>query len=535
MTTDSPRFTTADDVVAMARRYRELGAEGNVKARELLERELRENPGNAEALDLEVELLVEAGDTGRARRLVEEYLRYYPGSSLASSRLAWLLWKGGQKEEALAEVRATLARDPGHRRSRQWFMEWAAGLDRHDLVIEFAEAGLRETPDDPGLLLPLAVSYGKSGRGKEGRELLGQLLENDRENIEAARIHAELCLEGNQVREALDRLSPFLSRPDCPPGLLLGGAEAAFRANLPAQALESIERLVCDRTITDETFLAEVYHCMDRQMGSAGAEKYALEKLRGQAASDAFALTFLEAVGGKANRGRIADIFSAIKDAPSTYPRAMARFLSTYHSAPSLPGAVERWVRTHQQEIEENATLWGGVGAWHFARGRWQEAAEHLIRWWGRPGVKPWMLLLLGRSYEAQGRLADANEQYRHALTMEPDHSEVAIRARLAFNLAMEGMAGAGRIIIGECTPAGKELATVEDLLRMYAVETFAEAAPLREPANLQAVFSDALGHMRSLAKKDPYSDGSVVIRPFRGRCERLVAAARQLQEPNGG
>lgn len=534
MATDSPQFTTAGNVVAMARRYCELGAEGMAKARQLLERELRDNPSNAEALDLEVELLVEAGDTGRAHRLVEEYLRYYPHCSLASSRLGWVLWKKGKREEALAEARASLARDPSHRRTRKWFLEWAEALGRHDLIVEITEAALRDSPEDVSLKLPLARAYAKSQRVQEAREALEEVLGREPENAEAAGALAELHLGQNQTQPAMDVLSPFLARADCPPALLLKGGEAAFRANLPAQALELIERLVCGEDAGDETFMAEVYACMDQQMGTAGAERYALEKLRAQAASDSFALSFLEAVGGRGNRGRIADIFSAIKDVPLRYPRTMARFLSTYHSAPSLPGAVERWVRTHQGKIEENATLWGGVGAWHFSRGRWEAAAEHLIRWYGRPGVKPWMLLLLGRAYEAMGRPADANEQYRHALTMEPDHSEVTLRSRLAFNLAMEGMPGAGKILIDECTSAGRELATVEDLLRMFAVETLVEAASIREPHNLQPLFADAVAHMRSLARKDPYTDGGGIIRAFRGRCERLLACARQLQDPEG-
>lgn len=497
------------------------------RARLLLEGELRAHPENAGALDLEAEILVRQGEMAVARELLEEYLRYYPDSDLAASRYAWLLWESGEKEEAIAEARATLARNPGNHRAVVWLLDWAAQLDNHGMVVEKAIEALVQWPDDPDILLALGRAQARLKQGPKATETLQRLLELYPDDEAAARFLAEVFLDDNLPQRALNCLTPFLARGLCEPETLLRGSEAAFRANQPKVAMEYIERLVTNNTITSESFLAEVHECLARNLGTSGTDKFTFGKLRNQELSDVYTVTLLESLGARDNRALINDVFEAIKDHPVRYPKAMARFLSTYHGAPTMPGTISRWVKNHQDQIERNVVLWGGVGAWMVAKSNWRGAVGHLSTWKGREGVKPWMLNLLAKAHEALGQIHDAMAVYRDALTLEPDHTEAAIRSKLAFNMALEGMAAAGQIILMGMREEAKKLGTVEDLIRIFAVQALCEADKIPDPNERRQLFQGAFDQMRQLARQDPYVNTRPLLRMFRERADQLIQLAR--------
>src|SRR5690606_17433728 len=88
------------------------------------EAELRADPDRYETLDLEAQALVRAGEAELALRLLDEYLRVYPECGEAAARLAWVHWQTEKREEALAEVRAALARDPANHAARRFLLQW---------------------------------------------------------------------------------------------------------------------------------------------------------------------------------------------------------------------------------------------------------------------------------------------------------------------------------------------------------------------------------------------------------------------------
>ncbi|MCC5877841.1 MAG: tetratricopeptide repeat protein, partial [Candidatus Sumerlaeia bacterium] len=248
--------------------------------------------------------------------------------------------------------------------------------------------------------------------------------------------------------------------------------------------------------------------------------------------SDSYTVTLLEAVGARDNRARINDVFQIIKDHPTRYPRAMARFLSTYHGAPAIPGTVDRWVKSHGREIDENVVLWGGVGAWMVAKSNWRGAVNHLTHWQHRAGVKPWMLHLLGRAHEALGQPAEAMNAYRAALSLETDHTEATIRSKLAFQMALEGMAGAGRLILLDLSEEAKKLGTVEDLMRTFSVQAFADAETITSAQERAQILQESFQQLRQLARQDPYCNPRPILRAFRERSDQLIQLARFRESP---
>lgn len=532
MTTENAPPTSDEEIVRQAKELMTGEAGDVMRARQLLEGALREHPENAELLDLEVEILVRQQEGHVARQLLEEYLRYFPDSDLAASRFAWLLWELGEREEAIAEAKATLARNPANRRALDWLLEWTLELKQYELVSKHAGEGLEIWPDDPTLLLARGRAFTKLGNGPEATKCLDALLASQPDNEDATRLLAEVLLDDNLVQKAIDVMEPFIGNPDCGEEMLLRCAEASFRANLPGKAMECMERLVTNDEITSEVFLAEVHECLVRNMGTSGSDKFCFEKLEDLKLSDAYTVTLLEAVGARDNRAKINDVFQIIKNHPRRFPRAMARFLSTYHGAPSMPGTIDRWVKSHEREIEENVILWGGVGAWLVAKSNWRRAIHHLSNWDHRRGVKPWMLHLLGRAHEALGEPVGAMNAYRAALSLPPDHTEAAIRSKLAFQMALEGMAGAGRLILLDLSEESKKLGTVEDLMRTFAVQAFADVEPITSPHERAQLLQESFQQLRQLARQDPYCNPRPILRAFRERSDQLIQLARLRESP---
>jgi tetratricopeptide (TPR) repeat protein len=490
-------------------------------ARRALEGWLRENPHDDEAVDLEAQILHEVGESGRAERLLDEYLRYYPHSTLAASRLAWLYRMTGRGEEAVAELRALLARDPDCERAHRWILDWLLADRQYDTAALAGAEAVRRFPDAPWAHLAHGRALAHQGRGEAACAALKAAHDLAPADEEIARALAELFLDQNQSARAHQLLAPLAANPTAAHATRLRAAEAAFRTGLIPQALQTLDTTL--RDCTDEEQASETIEILQRYMGLRGLDDLLFDRVANSTLSDAMALAFLEFNGNRTNRGNIAKLYGLIANQPLRYPRTMARFLSTYHDAPLVPGTTERWVRANRAIIDQCTHLWGGVGAWHAARGKWAEAAAHLADWPMRPDVRPWMIYLRGRALEAIGDMDSANEQYRAALRLPPDHSEPATRARLAYNLMADGMAGAGAIIAAECSPAGKALAGIEELVRLLAVETVVEARKIPLSDEREQFVRDALERLRQLARQDARSDAGAVVRDFQRRLPGLL------------
>lgn len=493
-------------------------------ARRLLEAEIRADPDRYETLDLEAQALVRCGESELALRLIDEYLRVYPECGEAAARLAWVHWQTEKREEALAEVRAALARDPSNHAARRFLLQWLLETRDWEGARKGAEEALEQTPGNADYLMVLARAAAHLRNEKLARKAYGELIEQGHQPETVARTYGEFLLDMNHTGEAARLLEPWLHRPEVEPSTLLRGADALFRSGHPQRALEVCRRIATDPRADSDEVQHDLLDMMHRNIGLTGTDEFAFEVLRSPGCLDSFGVELLERVGQRGNRGSVIRVFEVAGREPLRFPRTMARFLSTFYSQPVIPGTTSRWVSANRDAIERNATLWGGVGAWHVARGKWAAAAEHLARYEGRPGVKPWMILLLGRALENLGDFNEACRHYRHALTLPPDHSEPGLRSRLAFLLALDDMAAAGKLILMDCSEAGKKLTTAEDLVRMIAVEALSGIPRVALTADREEMLQQALGEMARVAREDPYAEAPAILKRFRDKMREVLS-----------
>ncbi len=499
-------------------------AGNRIEARQLAEGLLRADSGWYEPLDLEARILASGGEAKLAQRLLEEYTRYYPDHAEARSRLAWIHWNLGLREEAIAEARATLARHPGSTSARANLVDWMLDTGDNAGAAALAEAGLAQSPDDRALLSAMARAARRLRDEPRARRAYERLLANNPGDEDAARGFAEFLLDQNHSEEAVRFLEPFLQGEGSKPATLLRSADALFRSRRHPDALLIIQRLASDARGDSEEFQREVLDICLHNMGLVGSDQFAIEQLRSRRAVDSYALEMLERCGQRGNRGQVIEIYNVISVEPLRYPRAMARFLSTYSGQLLVPGAVSRWVAANRAAINSNAILWGGVGAWLMDKGKPAEVVAHLSAYEGRSGTKPWMLLILGIALESLGNGREACRHYRRALLMPPDHTELAVRSRLAFLLALEGMAATGHLIVLYCSESGKRVQTGDDTVRLLGVEALAVAAKLSSADEKRSLLDRALTEMQAIFRATPSPEARRVMQAFKARSIELLS-----------
>ncbi len=493
------------------------------RARGLVEPLLRAHPELYEPLDLEVRILAAQQNHELARRLLEEYLAYAPERGDGWVRLAWLMWERGEREEALAEIRAALARDPAHRGARLQMARWQIETSENDVALATAEEALGASPADEDFLLIKARAATALRQEAPAREAFRALLAANPKNEEARRRFAGCLLDFNHTGEAAELLRPDVFDQGALPATVLVAADAFFRTGDHETASEAVRRCLIDHRAADEQHRAALNLAVNN-LGLREGEELAFVELEAGRGADAMGVELLERVGQRGNRAGVNRVFHAIKGRPLHYPRAMARFLSTYSDQPVMPGTVSRWVSANRGAIDQSAILWGGVGAWMMRRGKWQEAVDHLSRFEGRPGVQPWMLLMLAQAYEQTGRQIEADHVYRRALALPPDHASTTIRTRLAFNMAVEGMAAAGALILKSAPLRAESFLTTMDLLRARAVEVLAQLPGVPSAPERQMYFRQQLLELNELAKNAETGEAQSILRAFRRRGGEALA-----------
>jgi predicted Zn-dependent protease len=493
------------------------GDAGLADARQILEAEIRRDTTNYAPLDLEAEVLVRQREAPLAIRLLEEYIRYYRENTAAAVRLAWVMWQQGKREEAIAEVRAALARDPADRRGAIWLARWALEMDDKELALQTAIGLTERHPDEPRGWTLLGRARAIHADETGAREAFNQALARHG-GAEPAEAYARFLLEHNHPGEAMRILEPLASQHPAAPAVLVRHAEACFRSNLPKQAFDSLARLVRMPAADDQTIQVEALTVLYREAGARQADDFAMHMVQQGRVCDAFILELIERLGARENRGALRHLFQIISADAVHYSRSMARILSTFAVKFLQREEVEAWLRQHAPLVEQNTMLWGGIGAWLFAQKRWQDTVGHLGRHHGRPDLKPWMLLLLARALEEVDNQAEANIAYREAVQLAPDHTEAALRSRLAYNMAMDRMPAAGLLVAMDCSEQGKKTATIEDLARLCVVESLARMPKLDTLEERKALYDETINSLKSLSRKDPEAEIASVLKGFRQR-----------------
>lgn len=486
------------------RQYADGDEPDRAEARRLAEAALRADPENADVLDIELELLAGFGEHDLAERLVSEFLLYIPHSLPVAERHAWLMWQRGLEEEAIAEMRALAMRRPECVRGRLWLLAWQSSREQWSAAEGVAKELLRMALKEEQELdarIGLAFAIAKQGRKEEARNAFAETSARFPESERAACHHAEILLDQNMAPQAADVIVPIASKPGAGPLALVRAMDACVRAKRRDEAIGFFDRYAATFDGNEPSAAVAMLEWLKQLLGLEKADEHMLALMRRGAATDSIAVEFLERTGQRGHRGRLIEIFRLCGAQPRAWKRTMCRFLGTFHYAPLMPGTISRWVRAHAADIAAETLLWAGVGAWMIDRRRWREAEAHLATYPQRRDAEPWMILLYGTALDALGRRDDACTHYRNALDLPSDHSEAAIRTRLAMNLAAAGLAANGKLVLMDMSRRAKELQAVGDVIRTLAVSSLADIGELRDLEAARHEMNKTLGAMAQFGR----------------------------------
>ncbi|MBI1291293.1 hypothetical protein GC173_08625 [bacterium] len=498
-----------------------------LQARQAVEKLLRANPEDFEPLDAEVQILHALGEDSLAERLLDEYLLYEPTSSRASVRLAWLRHVNGRRDDAVAEVLALLGRDPRCVEARAMATRWLIEEGQAARAVQLAEEGLALEPEQGELLRALGLAQAAAGQAELAVATLLKAQESEPASEEVARDAARLLHSVRRNAEGFTLIEPFATAPTASPRTWIIAAQLAHAARLPRKGTWFLHRLATDPRCDDDALQHDVLKVVCECLGNTAGENWVFALVESGEAVDSLGVELLEAVAAQANRTKVERIFSAAGRNLNHYPRTVSRFLTTFSSLTTTMGLVQRWITDNGAVINLHTPVWAGVGAWHLQRRKYQEAADHLVHWPGRRGVRPWMILLLGRALEGLGRLSEANAQYRAALQMPPDHSEPSLRARLAFNMAMEGLAANGHLVLAELTPRGRQFVTGEDRARTVATEALFSFERCSTVDEARELLAETNGLLADLKLRDESGTVAAIEREFLRRAEQVLKDPR--------
>ncbi len=189
-----------------------LRAEGRLdEADALLERALALHPPFARAEALRGSVALSRGDLAAAERHLRRAIELDPRRGDVRDRLAVLLVESGRPEEALAQWRAALAREPDQPLVANNLAWWLAthpdpGLRGGASALHWAERAVwLSARRDPEILDTLAAAYAELGRLAEARAVLEEALGLAPDGPVAAQLreHAALLEAGRPIRSAV--------------------------------------------------------------------------------------------------------------------------------------------------------------------------------------------------------------------------------------------------------------------------------------------------------------------------------------------
>jgi cellulose synthase operon protein C len=160
--------------------------------------------------------LEDSGDSGQALAMLERAIRRLPGASNLAVQRASLLWRMGQRQEALEAILAALVRFPKDEQAWHGAEAWAETLGRQEEVVAAANRLVRERPGEAESWLQLCRCLPRAAM-EEKLAALDKALDRDPRNLEVHDLKAQLLSEQARTAEARAACRPpcFGDDPPC--------------------------------------------------------------------------------------------------------------------------------------------------------------------------------------------------------------------------------------------------------------------------------------------------------------------------------
>ena len=149
-------------------------------------------------------------EVGRIEDAIEvgrRAIRSNPFESANHGVLADLLWRQGEKEEAISSVELAVTLSPDYGWGWDKLDEWGVELDRKDLVIDTAKRICEKRPYDPKLWQVLAESYARRERFDEALASAEEGLQNIPRDLQLIDLRIRLILNVRGFDDAFEACS----------------------------------------------------------------------------------------------------------------------------------------------------------------------------------------------------------------------------------------------------------------------------------------------------------------------------------------
>ena len=370
-------------------------------------------------------------------------------------RAAWIEYKRGRPERAIAMMEEILTREQDYYWGWQRLADWYEAQKRPEKFLEASEHLVRLSPRDA-----MAFEYrGEARRANDdaegakedfrhafeidpdytmaGLNLIDAQLEDDEleeagQTLETLRAHSngphvrlraiQLAVRRGEQAEAMELLQEYATDEEAAPGVIRHAAEVMDEAGWS----RAVDR-VFDEAIDQETSVPLVGRFwverrLNRQDHTCTSKFDQLVK-RGEIGTEAL-IAYLDALGNARDSTRM------------------------------LP-----FVEKYREPLRKDTVAWGKAG-WAYARiNRFDLVAEWMADWPSREKPGSWMLINLAIALRAQGRDEEASRVSRHALQhAQPDPTKMYHAVWLAFDDALAGRTAQSARLTGQHEAEGEHL-----------------------------------------------------------------------------
>ena len=209
-----------------------LARGGTATAIQYAEDVVAAQPGNAQTRLILANALIGSGQVSRAEPQVRWLLEQRPDSAEVQTLAGKFRYAGGRFPEAKRHFERSVSIDPAG-------LEALSGLVATDIrskrlpdALARIEARLKQTPNDPKLLVLAAETYAEAGDVKRSEALLKQAIANGESNITTYARLASIYVSQKRLDEAVAETSALLAKqPNSVGGHTLMGILAEFQKN----------------------------------------------------------------------------------------------------------------------------------------------------------------------------------------------------------------------------------------------------------------------------------------------------------------
>lgn len=383
-----------------------------------LDRAIELNPRCVDAYDLKAALLAQSGRHDEALAACRPPIWQTPPAELRA-RAAWIAAEQGRIDDAISTMRAALADEPGFYGGWSRLADWLRQQQDHAAYLEAAHALVRIDPQcelsfgylGEALLLngdrdgareayrrafELSPTYEFAGFSLFDLQLENEALDDAEKTLAVLRTHVGgpfVTARGIQIarrygdRTVARRKFEELCRASHDHPWPLGEAvDELFRAGWPEMAIEVLEQALDAPDANPQVGDLWVRACVHR-----GKWKHCQNRLK-------------ELVG-RGEIGRRAIYTWLELSARAGRRRRVSRFI----------GANGDWLRA-------DTFLWGAVGYALTTLRDYRTTARWMADWRDRTDARPWMLVNAVEGLRHAGRLSEAAEASRFALTLPADN-----------------------------------------------------------------------------------------------------------------